>query len=63
MTTSRVEDGRYFAKCATCGAWQEVQPHNRGSETYFAHWEAVFSCCGLEQTAVFILEKDELDFH
>jgi hypothetical protein len=59
----RVEDGRYFAQCSECGAWHEVQPHNSGSETYFAHRQAAFSCCGREQQAIFIVEKDELDFH
>jgi hypothetical protein len=63
MKYGKVEDGRYFAQCRKCGQWREVRPQDRGAETYFAHWEAEFFCCGLEQRAIFVVEKDELDFH
>ena len=63
MTVGKVEGDRHLAQCSKCGAWREVNPQDSKSETYFAHWEATFSCCGLEQTAIFIIEKDELDFH
>jgi hypothetical protein len=63
MKYGKVEDDRYLAQCQTCGEWREVRPQDRGSETYFAHREAEFSCCGLEQRATFVVEKDELDFH
>jgi hypothetical protein len=63
MTVTKVEGDRYLAQCQKCGEWHEVRPYDSKSETYFAHWEASFSCCGLEQQAIFIIEKDELDFH
>lgn len=63
MSVGIVEGDRYLAQCLKCGKWQEVKPYDRGSETYFAHREAAFSCCGLEQRALFVIEKDELDFH
>lgn len=63
MSFGKMENDRYFAQCRKCGEWQEVRPQDSKSEPYFAHWEASFSCCGLEQRAIFIIEKDELDFH
>jgi hypothetical protein len=63
MSVGKVEGHRYLAQCQKCGAWHEIQAHDKQGETYFAHREGVFSCCGLEQKAIFIIEKDELDFH
>lgn len=63
MATGKVEGDRYLAQCQKCGKWHEVWPSVYGSETYFAHREAAFSCCGLEQRVLFVIEKDELDFH
>lgn len=63
MTNTQVKDGRFWAQCRKCGQWREVRPGDCGSELYFAHQEAWFSCCGLEQRVTFVVEKDELDFH
>ena len=63
MTVGQVEGDRCLAQCQKCGAWHEVHPLDSKSETYFAHQEATFTCCGLEQQVIFIIEKDELDFH
>ncbi len=63
MTSGKVEDGRHLAQCRKCGQWREVQPEDRGSEPYFAYRETEFSCCGLVQRVIFVMEKDELDFH
>ena len=63
MTVGQVEGDRYLAQCQKCGTWHEVHTKDSKSETYFAYWEATFTCCGLEQQAIFIIEKDELDFH
>ena len=63
MTVGQVEGDRYLAQCRKCGMWHEVHPRGSKSETYFAHRVATFTCCGLEQQAIFIIEKDELDFH
>jgi len=63
MAVGKVEGQRHLARCQKCGKWHEVKADNARSETYFAHREATFVCCGLEQKAIFIVEKDELDFH
>jgi hypothetical protein len=63
MAFTKEEDGRYFAQCQKCGTWHEVRPQDRRSEAYFVHRQAEFSCCGLEQQVIFVMEKDELDFH
>lgn len=63
MTMGKVEGDRYLAQCRKCGQWREVRPEDRWAETYFTHWRAEFSCCGLKQRVTFVVEKDELDFH
>jgi hypothetical protein len=61
--TTKIEAGKFLARCEACGRWQEVSPKARRSEEFFEVWEADFSCCGRNQTAIFTLEKDYLDFH
>jgi len=34
-----------------------------GADGFFVHWQADFTCCGVQQTAGFTAEKDEIDFH
>jgi hypothetical protein len=63
LTTTKIEAGKFLAQCRECGRWQEVSPQGRQAEGYFEMWEADFRCCDRKQTAVFILEKDYLDFH
>jgi len=63
VATTKIEAGHFLAQCRECGGWQEVSPRVRRVEGYFEEWEADFRCCDRNQTAVFILEKDYLDFH
>jgi hypothetical protein len=60
---TKIERGKFLAQCRECGRWQKVSPRGRRTEDYFEVWDAVFRCCDQEQTAVFVLEKDYLDFH
>jgi hypothetical protein len=63
VTTTKIEAGKFLARCRECGRWQEVTPKHLRCEGYFEEWEADFRCCDRQQTAVFTLEKDYLDFH
>jgi hypothetical protein len=63
LVTTKIEAGKFLAQCRECGRWQEVSPTTRGVEGYFEEWEADFWCCDRNQSAVFIREKDYLDFH
>jgi len=63
VTTTKIEADKFLAQCRECGRWQEVSPKVLRAEGYFEVWEAVFRCCDQEQTAVFVQEKDYIDFH
>ena len=63
MAVTKIETGKFLARCHTCGRWQEVSAKIRRTEAYFEVWEADFRCCDQEQSAVFIVEKDYVDFH
>ncbi|MEW6388200.1 MAG: hypothetical protein AB1491_11855 [Thermodesulfobacteriota bacterium] len=63
MAPSKVEAGRYLAKCRVCGQWREVEARPLDADSFFARLEGEFSCCGTTQRATFTLEKDEIDFH
>lgn len=63
MAEIKIEGGRYLARCAHCGAWQEVRPEPAGAEAFFIHWRVFFTCCGRSQTALATEEKDEIDVH
>jgi hypothetical protein len=57
--------GNYLARCRECGAWVEVSPEDSPAQAqpFFVVLLASFYCCGLRQTATFVLEKDTVDFH
>jgi hypothetical protein len=61
--STKIEAGRFLARCGKCGRWQEVSPLAHRVEAFFEVWEADFFCCGRGQSAVFTQEKDYLDFH
>jgi len=63
VTATKIESGKFLAQCRQCGRWREVSPRPQQGEDYFEVWVGDFRCCGLNQTAVFTLEKDYLDFH
>jgi hypothetical protein len=63
MTATKIEAGKFLAQCRECGGWREVNPQPRQTEGLFEEWVAEFRCCEADQTAVFIVEKDYLDFH
>jgi hypothetical protein len=63
MEATKIETGRFLARCGECGRWQDLTPKAHRVEEYFEVWEAEFRCCDRDQTAVFTLEKDYLDFH
>lgn len=63
MIAVKIEDDKFLACCDRCGRWSEVEPCCTRSDLYFAYWESPFSCCGLRQTAMFTIEKDEVDIH
>ena len=63
MTQLRFAAGKYEAQCQHCGSWQEVKPRQLPCDTFFSHYQAEFTCCGIQQTAQLTMEKDELDFH
>lgn len=63
MAQIRIVAGGYEAQCQQCGAWHEVSPQLLPCETYFSHFQAEFTCCGVKQTAQLTVEKDEIDFH
>ena len=63
MITVKVEDDKFLAWCGRCGQWQEVEACCTRADTYFAYWESPVSCCGLNRTAMFTIEKDEVDIH
>jgi hypothetical protein len=63
VTATKIEAGKFLAQCRECGRWQEVSPKHLRCEGYFEEWQADFCCCDRNQTAVFVLEKDYLDFH
>jgi hypothetical protein len=58
-----VGDNKYEAQCRLCGAWQEVQPQPVPGYTYFSHFQAEYTCCGVQQTAQLTVERDEMDVH
>lgn len=63
MAAGRVVEDGFLARCDICGTWQRVQPEPRQADTYFEFWQAVFVCCGKEQTAWFTIEKVDDDVH
>jgi hypothetical protein len=63
MIAVKMLNDKFLACCGKCGQWLEVAPHCIRSDTYFAYWESPFSCCGVRQTALFTVEKDEVDIH
>jgi hypothetical protein len=63
LVATKIAAGKFLAQCQECGRWQEVNPELRGSEGFFEEWAEEFRCCDRDQTAVFTLEKDYLDFH
>jgi hypothetical protein len=63
MAQLRVADGKYEACCEYCGAWRVVEPRQLPCDTFFEHYQAEFTCCGVLQVAQLAVEKDELDFH
>jgi hypothetical protein len=63
MATGKMENGVYWARCEVCGRWRQVEPAPLKAEPFFAHFQALFTCCGHRQRAGFTVEKDELDFH
>jgi hypothetical protein len=63
MAELRIKDGRYEARCELCHTWREVQVRQLACDTFFEHYQADFTCCGVPQTAPLAVEKDELDFH
>ena len=63
MTQGRIVEERFLAQCRVCGAWREVQAEAHKADLYFEFWRATFTCCGLEQTAWFTLEKVDDDIH
>ncbi len=63
MAEGKVENGKFWARCEVCGGWRPVELSPCGTEPFFAHFQAEFSCCRRTQQAVFTVEKDELDFH
>jgi hypothetical protein len=63
LAATKIEAGKFLAQCLKCGRWREVTPELRGSEGFFEEWAGEFRCCDRDQTAVFTVEKDYLDFH
>ena len=63
MALLRIGAGRYEAQCQHCGAWHEIEPRRQEEDAFFVHWQADFTCCGVQQRATLTVEKDELDFH
>lgn len=64
MTRTRItEDDKYLAQCGNCGTWLEVHPRIFKADPFFEVLEAPFQCCGRQQSANFIKEKDTVDFH
>jgi hypothetical protein len=63
MALLRMGARRYEAQCQHCGGWREVDPQQLPCDTYFSHYQAEFTCCGVQQIAQLTVEKDELDFH
>jgi hypothetical protein len=63
MIAVKIEGDKFLARCERCRRWLEVEPRCTRSNLYFAYWERIFSCCDNWQTAVFTIEKDEVDIH
>lgn len=63
MARTKIVDGTYLAQCEKCGAWVELRPETREADLFFEFLHSEFQCCGLTQSAPFILEKDSNDFH
>jgi|UniRef100_A0A7V6A5C2 hypothetical protein len=63
MAELRSAKGTYEARCEYCGVWREVEARQLACDTFFEHYRADFSCCGVSQVAHLAVEKDELDFH
>ena len=63
MAQLRGAAGRFEACCELCGAWRPVEPRQLPCDTFFEHYQAEFTCCGVPQVAQLAVEKDELDFH
>lgn len=56
-------EGEYLAQCQQCGVWVELHPKTVRADLFFEILEADFCCCGLGQSARFILEKDAIYYH
>jgi len=64
MAITRISrEGKYLAQCQQCGVWVELHPETVRADLFFEILEADFSCCGLRQSARFILEKDAIYYH
>ncbi len=63
MDHIRIRGGSFEAQCRRCGAWRQVSPRQTGSDAFFVHWQAEFTCCGTPQDVRFTQEKDEIDIH
>lgn len=64
MAITRItREGQYLAQCQQCGVWVELHPETVRADLFFEILEADFSCCGLRQSARFILEKDAIYYH
>ncbi len=64
MASTRItREGKYLAQCQQCGVWVELHPETVRADLFFEILETDFSCCGLRQSASFILEKDAIYYH
>lgn len=63
MADLRISPRGSEARCERCGRWRQVELQQLPCDAFFSHYEAVFTCCGVQQTARLTVEKDELDFH
>ncbi|MGQ9921625.1 MAG: hypothetical protein ACUVRZ_09905 [Desulfobacca sp.] len=63
MSEGRFQEGQFWARCRQCGTWQEVAAAIKEADLYFEYWQAVFCCCGQEQTAWFTIDKVDDDVH
>ena len=63
MTVTKIEAGKFLAQCRQCRGWREVNPQLLRARDFFEEWAGEFRCCGENQMAVFIQEKDYVDFH
>jgi len=63
MAESKVEDGRYLARCQVCGVWVEIPCTPQWADRFFFYWQAEFTCCGQRQAVLFAAEKEDDDMH